>query len=573
MSEICIIESDKIENGSYMFWGSLGTYNESLPNLDLTVWDSSLSSLKNGYYMFNGCIKLSSFTGNLGALEDGTRMFGNCVLDKTSISNIVNGLPSRTDTSQSITIGADINLINDSDIPNLSKIATDKGWTNKVEFNSSNEKQLEANRTSGTISTEYNNYAYVFNNEEPICFNYLYGINSASTTSSITGNLTSDKIVGYFPVLENAYYAFAKSPNLTTVVMENMPKLVKAINMFYECPNLESVTIDSSNIVYAPGMFKRCPNLTTFNGSLENLAINATESIGTANDIFVGCKLNADSVRKILTTLSTIPTTKDRYLHLTMDESAVDTFREITGDQSSIPINFTYKQSDGTWNYDDGTGGAGAYYYENKKYKNWYIYPSMRTDFDIIAPMTSTSYPIPSNSTTLTKCAILTYATSSAATPPYPNAGDYFPEVKNLTWNCPNLTNNSFVIKGCPKLEKFNGHIGGATTLAITESPNLTYVNFVCTNYDYFLSFDIDEGKLDLGSIKRLIETLKKGKTTNTVGSTLSLSQALYNSAEFRNYLTSTAYQDLHTNTAGYPQIKVKNAKNTIKQIIFLVKS
>ena len=57
MSEICIIESDKIENGSYMFWGSLGTYNESLPNLDLRVWDSSLSSLKNGYYMFNGCIK------------------------------------------------------------------------------------------------------------------------------------------------------------------------------------------------------------------------------------------------------------------------------------------------------------------------------------------------------------------------------------------------------------------------------------------------------------------------------------------------------------------------------------
>ena len=571
MSEICIIESDKIENGSYMFWGSLGTYNESLPNLDLTIWDSPLSSLKNGYYMFNGCIKLSSFTGNLGALEDGTRMFGNCVLDKTSISNIVNGLPSRTDTSQSITIGADINLINDSDIPNLSKIATDKGWTNKVEFNSSNEKQLEANRTSGTISTEYNNYAYVFNNEEPICFNYLYGINSASTTSSITGNLTSDKIVGYFPVLENAYYAFAKSPNLTTVVMENMPKLVKAINMFYECPNLESVTIDSSNIVYAPGMFKRCPNLTTFNGSLENLAINATESIGTANDIFVGCKLNADSVRRILTTLSTIPTTKNRYLHLTMDESAVDTFREITGDQSSIPFNLTYKQSDGTWHYDDGTGSL-TYYYENKKYKNWYINPSMRANYDVITPMASTESPVPSNSKTLTKFAALTFGTSTNAEPPYPGMGNLFPELKDLTWHCPNVSNTSVVIDGCTKLEKVNVDIGGATSLVITGSPNLTYVNFICIGTN-FNQFTIDDGKLDLGSVKRLIETLKKGKTTDVSGSRLSISQSLYDSTEFRNYLTSTSYKDLYTNTAGYPTIQVKNAKYTTKQIIFLVKS
>lgn len=572
MSEICIIESDKIENGSYMFWGSLGTYNESLPNLDLTIWDSPLSSLKNGYYMFDGCIKLSSFTGNLGALEDGTRMFANCVLDKASISNIVNGLPSRTDTSQSITIGADISLINDSDIPNLIKTATDKGWTVKVEFNSTNEKQLQANRTGGTINTEYTNYAYIFNNEEPVCFNYLYQINTTSTTSSVTGNYTGDKIMGYFPVLENTYYAFAKSPNLTTVVMENMPKLITANCMFYECPNLESVTIDSSNIVYAYNMFKRCPNLTTFNGSLANLSINADDTVSTGYHMFMGCKLNADSVRRILTTLSTIPTTKNRYLHLTMDESAVDTFREITDDQSSIPFNLTYKQSDGTWNYDDN-GSGGGYYSENKKYKNWYVYPSIRTDFDIIAPAASNGYPIPPNSTTLTKFAILTYATSSVATPPYPNMGNYFPELKDLTWNCPNLSNNSLAIKGCTKLEKFNGHIGGATALAITGSPNLTYVNFVCSSYDYFISFDIDEGKLDLGSIKRLIETLKKGKTTSTVGSTLSLSQALYNSAEFRNYLTSTAYQDLHTNTAGYPQIKVKNAKNTIKQIIFLVKS
>ena len=573
MSEICIIESDKIENGSYMFWGSLGTYNESLPNLDLTLWDSSLSSLKNGYYMFNGCIKLSSFSGNLGALENGSAMFANCALDKTSISNIVNGLPSRTDTSQSITIGADINLINDSNIPNLIKIATDKGWTVKVEFNSSNEKQLEANRTSGTIYTEYNNYGYVFNNEEPLCFNYLYGINSTSTTSSITGNLTTDKIVGYFPVLENTYYAFAKSPNLTTVVMENMPKLVKAIGMFYQCPNLESVTIDSSNIVYAPAMFKCCPNLTTFNGSLENLAINATETIGTANDIFVGCKLNADSVRRILTTLSTIPTTKDRYLHLTMDESAVDTFREITGDQSSILPNITYKQSDGTWNYDDGTKTTGAYYFENKKYRNWTIYPSMRTNYDLIASGTSNGYPIPPNSTTLTKCAILASGTSYIATPPYPNTGDHFPEVKDLTWHCPAVSNTTFIIQGCTKLEKFNGHIGNATALRITGSPNLTYINFVCSSYDRFVSFDIDEGKLDLGSIKRLIETLKKGKTTDITGSKLSLSQSLYDSTEFRNYLTSTAHQDLHTNNAGYPQIKILNAKNTVKQIIFLVTS
>ena len=571
MSEICIIESDKIENGSYMFWGSLGTYSESLPNLDLRIWDSSLSSLKNGYYMFNGCIKLSSFTGNLGALEDGTRMFGNCVLDKTSISNIVNGLPSRTDTSQSITIGADISLINDSDIPNLIKTATDKGWTVKVEFNRSTEKQLQANRTSGTINTEYNDYGYIFNNEEPLCFNYLYEINSTSTTSSISGHLTGDKVVGYFPVLENTYYAFAKSPNLTTVVMENMPKLVKALNMFYQCPNLESVTIDSSNIVYAPGMFKRCPNLTTFNGSLANLGINATENITTADWMFTGCKLNADSVRRILTTLSTIPGTENKYFYFTMDESAVDTYREITGDQSSIPFNHTHKQSDGTWHYDDGTGSL-TYYYETKKYKNWYINPSMRANYDIIVPMSSTESPVPSNSKTLTKFAALTFGTSTNAKPPYPGMGNLFPELKDLTWHCPNVSNTSVVIDGCTKLEKVNVDIGGATSLVITGSPNLTYVNFICIGTN-FNQFTIDDGKLDLGSVKRLIETLKKGKTTDVSGSRLSISQSLYDSTEFRNYLTSTSYEDLFTNSAGYPAIKVKNAKYTTKQIIFVVKS
>lgn len=571
MSEICIIESDKIENGSYMFWGSLGTYSESLPNLDLRIWDSSLSSLKNGYYMFNGCIKLSSFTGNLGALEDGTRMFSNCVLDKASISNIVNGLPTRTDTSQSITIGADISLINDSDIPNLSKIATDKGWTNKVEFNRPIEKQLQANRTSGNIHTEYNDYGYVFNNEEPLCFNYLYGINSTSTTSSITGNLTGDKVVGYFPVLENTYYAFAKSPNLTTVVMENMPKLVKALNMFYQCPNLESVTIDSSNIVYAPGMFKRCPNLTTFNGSLANLGINATESITTADAMFTGCKLNADSVRRILTTLSTIPETETDYFYFTMDESAVDTYREITGDQSSIPFNHTYQQSDGTWSYDDSTVSSTCYY-ENKKYRNWTIYPTMRPNFDVISPATSNDSPIPSNSKTLTKFAVLALGSSTNAEPPYPGMGNLFPEVKDLTWNCPNVSDNSIIIDGCTKLEKFNGNIGAAKEFKISGSPNLTYVNIVGYSTE-FIDFTIDDGKLDLGSIKRLIEILKKSKTTNITGSRLSLSQSLYDSTEFRNYITSTAYKDLFTNTAGYPTIQVKNAKNTTKQIIFLVKS
>jgi hypothetical protein len=401
----------------------------------------------------------------------------------------------------------------------------------------------------------------------------LYEINSSSTTSSIEGQLTSDKIVGYFPVLENTYYAFAKSPNLTTVVMENMPKLINAKGMFYECPNLESITIDSSNIGYAYEMFKRCPSLTTFNGSLGNLGINGTDSSAVADSMFTGCKLNVDSVRRILTTLSTVSSTPTKYFYFTMDESAVDTYREITGNQSSIPFNLTYKKDDGTWSYDDGKGSLTYSHYENNnRYRNWFMYPSIRTDYDVIVPTITGDYSIPSNSKTLTKFALLTYSNSSNATPPYPGMGNLFPEIKDLTWNCPNVYNTPYVVDGCAKLEKFNGEIGGATELRIVGSPNLTYVNFICSG-DNFVNFYIDEGKLDLGSIKRLIETLKKSKTTNITGSRLSLSQSLYDSTEFRNYLTSTASKDLFTNTAGYPTIQVKNAKSTVKQIIFMVKS
>lgn len=81
MAQIFTIETNKIVNGS----------NLMLNNKDLTTWNSSLTVLQNGSYMFSGCENLTSFGAPdiakvsnehnvliLPALITATNMFENC---------------------------------------------------------------------------------------------------------------------------------------------------------------------------------------------------------------------------------------------------------------------------------------------------------------------------------------------------------------------------------------------------------------------------------------------------------------------------------------------------------------
>lgn len=70
-NQVCIIETDKIVNGSNLMKG----------NTNLTSWTSDSSSITNGSSMFEGCNNLMYFSASLPALYDGTKMFKNCGTD------------------------------------------------------------------------------------------------------------------------------------------------------------------------------------------------------------------------------------------------------------------------------------------------------------------------------------------------------------------------------------------------------------------------------------------------------------------------------------------------------------
>ena len=87
--------------GQYMFMGcsNLHTFISDLSSLtighgmfmhcsNLPTFDSNLSSLTNGYQMFYNCTNLTSFTSDLSSLTNGYQMFYNCKLDSDSLMHI-----------------------------------------------------------------------------------------------------------------------------------------------------------------------------------------------------------------------------------------------------------------------------------------------------------------------------------------------------------------------------------------------------------------------------------------------------------------------------------------------------
>lgn len=99
-SDIQIFNSDlsSLTNGTYMFY-----------NCDeLISFNSDLSSLTHGDSMFGGCSKLIAFTSNLSSLNSGQNMFQGCKLDAQSLANIVHTLPTHiTNGTIHIGIGCD----------------------------------------------------------------------------------------------------------------------------------------------------------------------------------------------------------------------------------------------------------------------------------------------------------------------------------------------------------------------------------------------------------------------------------------------------------------------------------
>ena len=110
-NKVCIIESDKIVDGTNLMKGNtdLVKWDSDLSSLtngymmfvnceNLTSFSSDLSSLTNGHYMFAGCKKLTSFDSDLNSLTNGEHMFTDCKLNAESLKKIAISLP-KTDIS------------------------------------------------------------------------------------------------------------------------------------------------------------------------------------------------------------------------------------------------------------------------------------------------------------------------------------------------------------------------------------------------------------------------------------------------------------------------------------------
>lgn len=237
-----------LKNASYMFRGT-----------KITTFNSSLLSLENGMSMFEKCSKMTSFTGNLSKLIDGENMFNSCSLMDT--------------------------------------------------FAPTSLESLE----NGSYMFYYCDKLTSFNFNMPKLKNgnHMFYPAATGTLASISSNLDS---------LENGSGMFCGQPKLTTINIGDLPSLENGYNMFYNTAistfvplvpkvktgkymfslNAKLTTISNmtmKNLEDGRYMFYNCILLTTLPTTL-NLG-----KLKSGRDMFKGCKLNAEVVKKIYETL------------------------------------------------------------------------------------------------------------------------------------------------------------------------------------------------------------------------------------------------------------------------------
>ena len=310
-NKVCIVESDKIVDGTSLMEG----------NFDLVKWDSNLSSLVYGNYMFAET-NLASFSGNLGNLVDGEGMFSSTSLESFSgnLSNLVYGssmfygtaLTSFSEDLSRLTEGVGmfagclaLTSFN-SDLSSLN-IGAGMFFDTPLESFTSNLNSL----TNGEYmfyhcnldADSVRNIALTINNEVADNPTLTLGVDTSILTNTQTKNdfgviiykgwnlmVDESSSFDYTPWSSQKYSGCTNvssvkavdSNYLTTDVVdgkwtEHLCDLEQGGDgnsnggLFYNCTALTSFSGDLSNLVNGRSMFMNCTNLTSFNGDLSNL--------------------------------------------------------------------------------------------------------------------------------------------------------------------------------------------------------------------------------------------------------------------------------------------------------------
>lgn len=305
MSQVCIIESDKITDGGSLMRG----------NTNLIEWNSNLSNLTISDEMFSGCTSLVSFTGNLDNLEtagfnpfsDTTENYESGETVITTISTVESGmfynckslktfdipLPSLK-TASLMFYGTGLTEFR----VDLSKLEVGTGMfqnSNLTSFSSNLSSLIKGGShgdyyevESGDGGTDENGYWH------PTKYNYTEDCPSGMFENT---NLTIWNID--LPNLEEGYRMFADCCNLTSF-SGDLSSLYTAgysidgadygyetiDGMFLNCVNLESFSSNISSVESAEGMFLNC-------FSLSSIGENTLENLYIGNLMFSGTKISS----------------------------------------------------------------------------------------------------------------------------------------------------------------------------------------------------------------------------------------------------------------------------------------
>ena len=264
---------EEIENSKYSNYRTEGIVDG--------VWTEHLPDLENGTQMFYKCTALETFTSDLSSLENGIYMFAECS-NLTSFNSDLSSLKYGKRMFEFCTAFTTL----DSDLSSLTN-------GENMFWNCSNLTTFDSD-----LSSLRNG-------------NYMFGWCSALT--SFNSDLSS---------LTNGKHMFWGCSNLTTFDSD-LSSLKYSQSMFQQCYNLTTFNADLSSLESGQEMFITCPNLTSFNSDLTSLT--------NGQNMFSGCKLNADSINKILNSIPQVTQTALLHLGINNTDEAKDAINNKLG--------------------------------------------------------------------------------------------------------------------------------------------------------------------------------------------------------------------------------------------------
>lgn len=313
------VQTDRIVDGSYMFYENLSSFDSELSNLNngqqmfsstkLKQFKVVMPKLVNGKDMFGDCNNMHTFYSDLSSLVDGYYMFYNTSLSNfisdDGLNNLVNGeymfgmtnlssfyyqLPALTN-GRYMFYGCNLFTGFYHDLPSLTHgNSMFSECTGLIQFSNNLSNLIDGGTmfyecsALKSFTSELNNLLYA---------RYMFG--GCKNLTLFDSNLKS---------LIDGMYMFYQCQNLKQFAT-NLSSLMDGTSMFYSCTNLSSFVSDLSSVIDARHMFSGCSKLTTFTSDLSSLIMGS--------GMFASCKLDSASVMFIANSINDIVAEKKLY--------------------------------------------------------------------------------------------------------------------------------------------------------------------------------------------------------------------------------------------------------------------